>query len=138
MPTDSVRNLCVQFDSDFSFDKHVSNICKSCNYHMRDLRRVRKYLTDSAAVSLANALVSSRLDYCNSLLYELTEKNLNKLQVIQNSLCRIVSKVPRFDHITPYRQALHWLPVRQRIEFKLNLLTYKALHIGQPVYLKTN
>ena len=64
-PSDSVRNLGVIFDSDFSFHKHVSNICKSCFYHIRDLRRIRRHIPLSTAKTISNALISSRLDYCN-------------------------------------------------------------------------
>ena len=136
MPADSVKNLRVVFDNDFSFSKHVSNVCRACYYYMKDLRRVRRYLTVSVATSLANALVSSRLDYCNSLLHNITDQNMRKLQVVQNSLCRIVKRVSRFDHITEHRKALHWLPIEYRIKFKINLLTFKALSFGQPMYLR--
>ena len=64
-PSDSVRNLGVVFDSDFSFHKQVSNICKSCFYHIRDLRRIRRHIPLSTAKTISNALISSRLDYCN-------------------------------------------------------------------------
>ena len=67
-PSDNVRNLGVVFDSDFSFHKHVSNICKSCFYHIRDLRRIRRHIPLSTAKTISNALISSRLDYYNSLL----------------------------------------------------------------------
>ena len=66
-PTESVRNLGVWFDSDFSFSKHVQNVCKGCFIQLRDFRNIRQFLTHDAAVSVANAFVSSRLDYCNSL-----------------------------------------------------------------------
>ena len=70
-PTDSVRNLGVWFDSNFSFSKHVQKVCKGCFCQLRDFRSVRQFLTRDAAVSVANALVSSRLDYCNSLFRSL-------------------------------------------------------------------
>ena len=66
-PVDSVRNLGVWFDADFSFSEHIKRTCKACFLQMRDLRRIRKYLTPEVALFAANALVSSRLDYCNSL-----------------------------------------------------------------------
>ena len=103
---------------------------------MKDLRRIRRYLDQSTAIILANALVSSRLDYCNSLFHGLTSKSLGKLQVVQNTLCRIVTKTSKFSHITPIRKQLHWLPVHSRIIFKIGLLTYKALCLGSPFYLK--
>ena len=136
MPSTSVRNLGVIFDSDFNFNPHVSAVCKSCNYHMRDFRRIRKHLDNDTAIALANALVSSRLDYCNSLLYGITNTELNRLQRIQNSLCRIITRTPRFEHITPHLKSLHWLPIRFRINFKICTLTYKALNTGVPSYLR--
>ena len=80
-PTKSVRNLGVWFDSDFSFSKHVQNVCKSCFIQLRDFRNIRQFLTQDAAASIANAFVSSRLDYCNSLLRSLSKFNL-RLQSI--------------------------------------------------------
>ena len=84
---------------------------------------------------LANALVSSRLDYCNSLLLGSSKSNLAKLQRVQNSLARVVSKTPRREHITPVRKSLHWLPIKERIDFKICLLVYKTLHYKEPTYL---
>ena len=89
-PSDSVRNLGVVFDSDFSFHKHVSNICKSCFYHIRDLRRIRRHIPLSTAKTISNALFSSHLDYCNSLLNNIAKQYLSKLQRVQNCLARIV------------------------------------------------
>ena len=67
IPSDAVKNLGVWFDSDFSFTKHVKNVCKLCFIQMRDLRQIQQYLTRDAALTAAKALVGSRLDYCNSL-----------------------------------------------------------------------
>ena len=72
-----IRNLCVVFDPAFSFKKHVSNICRKAFYHISDLRRLRIHLNKATAISLANALVSSRLDYCNWLLFGCSKKICN-------------------------------------------------------------
>ena len=135
-PTQKVRNLGVIFDSDFSLSKHISNVTSSCYYHIRDLSRIRKYVSMSVATILANALVSSRLDYCNSLFSGLTGKQCYRLQSIQNTLCRIVARLPRRAHITGTLKKLHWLPVKQRILFKINTITYKAISTGHPAYLQ--
>ena len=90
-PVDSVINLGVWFDSDFSLSKHIQNVCKSCFVKLHDFRYVRRFLTHDVFVLVANALVSSRLDYCNSLFRSLLKFNLHKLQGIQNSAARIVS-----------------------------------------------
>ena len=88
-PTKSVRNLGVWFDSDFSFSKHVQNVCKSCFIQLREFRNIRQFLTHDAAVSVPNAFVISRLDYCNSLFRNLSKFNLHRLQSIQNSAARV-------------------------------------------------
>ena len=113
-PADSVKNLGVWFESDFSLSKHVQNVCKSCFVKLSDFRHVRQFLTHDVSVLVANALVSSRLDYCNSLFRSLSKFNLRKLQCIQNSAARIVSNTSRYTSITPVLRKLHWLPVEQR------------------------
>ena len=134
-PSDSVRNLGVIFDSDFSFHKHVSNICKSCFYHIRDLRRIRRHIPLSTAKTISNALISSRLDYCNSLINNIAKQDLSKLQRVQNCLARVILRAPRFSPSLPLLKQLHWLPVNYRIKFKLCTLTFRALAIHQPPYL---
>ena len=133
-PADSVKNLGVWFDSDFSLSKHVQNVCKSCFVKLRDFRHVRRFLTHDVSVLVANALVSSRLDYCNSLFRSLSKFNLHKLQCIQNSAARIVSNTSRYTSITSVLKKLHWLPVEQRTVFKTATLVYKYLHTGFPRY----
>ena len=101
-PSDSVRNLGVIFDRYFSFHKHVSNICKSCFYHIRDLRRIRRHIPLSTAKTISNALISSRLDYCsNSLIDNIAKQDLSKLQRVQNCLSRVVLRAPRFSPSLP-------------------------------------
>ena len=90
----------------------------------------------NTSVLLANALVSSRLDNCNSLFLSLIDFELRRLQLVQNSLCRIVKRSSKFSHITPQLIKLHWLSSRYRLKFKIGLITYKILNQGQPVYLR--
>ena len=134
-PSDSVYNLGVVFDSDFSFHKHVFNICKSCFYHIRDLRRFRRHIPLSTAKTISNALISRRLDYCNSLLNNIAKRDISKLQRVQNCLARVVLRAHRFSPSLPLLKQLHWLPVNYRIKFKMSSLIYRALAIHQPPYL---
>ena len=124
------------FDADFSFSEHIKRTCKACFLQMRDLHRIRKYLTSEVAVLAANALVSSRLDYCNSLFRDLSGFNQHKLQSIQNTLARIVTNHRKYAHVTPILQKLHWLPVKYRCIFKTATLVYKFLHSGSPSYFE--
>ena len=102
---------------------------------MRDLRRIRRHLDLDSAKLLATALVSSRLDYCNSLLYGIADIDLTRLQRVQNQLARLVTKSPPFTRSIPLLCSLHWFLIRFRILFKINLLTNKTLREKQPVYL---
>ena len=96
---------------------------------------IRHLLPLSTATALANSLVSSKLDYCNSLYSGISQANLNKLQRIQNSLARVITNTSKYQHITPTLKKLHWLPIKQRIDYKLCLLTYKTLTNQQLTYL---
>jgi len=96
---------------------------------------VRSSLTTESAKTLVHAFVSIRLDYCNSLLYGVSDELLQKLQIIQNAAARVVTGARKFDHITPVLHELHWLPVRQRITFKLAMTVYKCLAGLAPAYL---
>ena len=80
-------------------------------------------------------MVSSRLVYCNSLLYGLNKSSVWQLQKVQNALCRFIFNLNRKSYVSPYLQRLHWLPVHYRVLFKFNLLIYKALNLSQPPYL---
>ena len=134
-PSVEVKNLGVTFDLDNSFDNHVAKVCRTCYHHLRDLRRIRKFLSDETAILLANAMVSSRLDYCNSLLYGVSKSNIAKLQRVQNALCRIIFRLDKMSHVTPFLKKLHWLPIQHRILFKYNLLVFKVINLSQPPYL---
>ena len=111
----AARNSGVIFNSNFSFRSHVSAVCRSCRYHVRDLRRIRRYLRFDSAKLLAHALVSSRLDYCNSLLFGVADKEIVHLQRIQNSPARVVTKKPPLTRSVPLLPSLHWLPIIFRI-----------------------
>ena len=108
-------------------DSHVLSVRQSCYHHLKCISRIRRYLTLDATKSLVNALVTSRLDYANSLLSGLSEGLIGKLQKVQNYSARVVSKVGRRSHITPVLASLHWLPVKFHLQYKLLLLVHKSL-----------
>ena len=84
---------------------------------------------------VANSMISSQIDYCNSLLHGVNKYNMAKLQKIKNVLCRIVFRLEKTSHVTSYLQKLHWLPISYCILFKYNLITFKAIRFSQPTYL---
>ena len=135
---ESVKNLGVWFDSDFSLSKHVKNVCKYCFGNNVTLHMSGGYLLMMLLylwAVVASTLVSSRLDYCNSLFRSLSKFNLHKLQCIQNSAARIISNTSRYTSITPVLKKLLWLPVEHCSVFKTATLVYKFLHTGFPSIL---
>ena len=134
-PSDTVRNLGVSFNSCLNMEAQISNTCKSAFYMLYNLRRIRKYLDQTNAETLIHAFISSKIDYCNGLLYGLPDTQIMKLQRIQNACARLVCNTSKFCHITPLLKNLHWLPIRQRIAFKILLIVYKALYDQAPCYI---
>ena len=135
-PVDSARNLGVTFDSNLCFSKHISTICRSSSFHIRQLRQIRPLLDSDSAIILAYSLVHSKLDYCNSLLYGLPQYTVKPLQRVQNSLARVVCNAPvRGTSASSLLKKHHWLPVPERIKYKIMLLTLKTLHFSKFSYL---
>ncbi len=134
-PTSSCRNLGVLFDKHLSMESHIVNVCRCMMFHLRSIAAIRPMLTESATSQLVHSLVTSRLDYCNSLLYGLPDTLLSKLQRVQNIAAPIFRRCDHFCHIRPVLQDLHWLPVKYRIVFKVLLFTYRTIHGSAPEYL---
>jgi len=88
------------------------------------------------ARTVACALVNSRLNYANSVLYGTSAANIAKLQHVQNALARVVMYKKRADHIHPMLESLHWLPINYHINYKVASLVYKVLSTGSPAYLQ--
>ena len=131
----SVRNLGVIFDSAFKFQQQVSAVVKKSFFHLRSLARVKPYLTQAALEQAIHAFVTSQLDYCNALYFGLETSQLRRLQLVQNAAARLLTSTKKREHISPVLASLHWLPIRYRIDFKLLLTVYKALHGLAPPYL---
>ena len=104
-------------------------------YQLRQLRPLTKCMTMDAIKTLTHAFISSRLDYCNSLYSGISEGLMKRLQSVQNAAARLVVGLGRREHIAPVLQQLHWLPIRQRVQFKLATLVHRSLAGTAPVYL---
>jgi hypothetical protein len=133
--SNSIRILGVTIDKHLTFDDHVTSTVQSCNYHIRSLRHIRRLIDKETANTLACSIVASRIDYCNALLFGMTKKNFDRLQRVQDSLARVVFNAPYRCSSVPLRKALHWLPVVQRVEYKIATLTFKVRLHHQPSYL---
>jgi len=133
--THSARNLGFIFDEHLTFSDHISAISKACYYHITQLRCIRPYLDSTTTCTVATSIVHSKLDYCNSLYYNLPKSQITRLQLIQNPLARAVVKASKSCHIAPVLRSLQWLKITERIEYKLLSLTYKVLTTTQPPHL---
>ena len=127
-----VRNL----DQNLEMSSHISKQCASVFYHLHNISRIRKFLSTDTTKALVHTFVTSRVDYCSSLLCGLPASHLNKVQRVLNAAARQVCRAPRYCRITPLLYELHWLPVRQRISFKILLFVFKAIHGFAPTYLR--
>ena len=134
-PVPVVKNLGAFFDETMSMGKQSSAVSKSCFFHLSKIGRIRHLINESACKTLVHSIVTSRLDYANGLLYGTTDRTLNKLQVVQNAAARLVTRTRKREHITPVLAKLHWLPVNYRIQYKILVCTYKAIHQIGPEYL---
>ncbi len=133
-PSASVRHLGVIFDDQLTFKEHIAKTARSCRFALHNIRKIRPFLTEHAAQLLVQALVISRLDYCNALLAGLPSNTIKPLQMIQNAAARLVFNEPKRGHVTPLFVSLHWLPVAARIQFKTLMLAYRTTTGSAPTY----
>ena len=130
-----VRNLGVLFDQQLKMNDHVDTICKKGYVQLKKIRQIRKYLNQHAAEQIVHSFITSNIDYCNSLLYGAPKGVVQKLQRLQNAAARTICGIRKFDPCRDVLKSLHWLPVAQRIDYKIALLTFKCLHNSAPQYL---
>ena len=120
---EKLRTLGLALDQNLSFENHINSVVRSCYFHIWELRHIRLSLSRDVENTIGCCIINTRLDNCNSLLYEVTETRPNKLQNIKKKLARSVCDVSNRDHNTiDLLRNLHWLPVRSRIEFEVATL----------------
>jgi hypothetical protein len=135
-PSDTILHLGVIIDRNLLLSQQISSLRRQFLFQLHRIGRIRRHLTDDSAKILVHALVLSRLDYCNSLFVGLLKKDTHFLQLTQNATARLIFRKKPSDDATVLLKKLHWLPISQRIDYKLIVLTYRCLH-GQapPPYL---
>ena len=135
LPASTAKNLGATFDEHMTLRPHISALVKSCNWQLRRIGQIRKFLNREASERLIHAFVTSRLDNGNALLYGLPDYQIARLQRVHNTAARVLTLTKKYEHITPILRELHWLPVKQRIIFKIVTLTFKCLDGTAPSYL---
>ena len=116
---------------------HVTNLCRTLNWQIYNLNRIRKYLDRETCHNVVRALVLSRLDYGGCLLGGISKKDLGRLQRLQNKCARLIYQKPKWSHVTPLLQELHWLPVADRIQYRILVQTFKSMSTTLPVYISS-
>ena len=101
LPSPKVRDLGVIFAECLTLDAHISNICRRAHFHLRNIGRIRMLLSFEALSQLIHALITTTLDYCNGILFNLPKNIIERLQRIQNQAARMLKRIPRRNHTTP-------------------------------------
>ena len=133
--TDCVRDLGVWLDSDLSMRTHISKLTATCFFHLRRLRKLRRVLSVDLRKRLASVFILSRIDYCNSSLAELPASSLAPLKRVINATARYVTDIGPHDHLTSVMRSLHWLPISQRVTYKLCALMHASTYGNAPAYI---
>ena len=133
----TVRDIGVLLDSRLDMSAQVSNVCRAACSNLFRIAKIRTSLTTAACKTLVHALVTSRLDYGNAVLYGISDRLLHRLEMVQRSAARVVLRLRRDDRrsMTAALKQLHWLPVKYRIEYKILVIVFRALHERTPAYI---
>ena len=131
----SVGNLGVLFDSALTMESQVVSVANTCYYQIRNIGQIISCITSDACKILVHALVTSRLDYCNALLFGLPQTILKRLQRVQNCAARLICRRKKHDHVIPLLKELYWMPIHVRPTYKLLTIAYSMMHGLAPEYL---
>ncbi len=136
-PSKTARNLGVVIDDQLTFSDHITKTALSCRFALYNIKKIRPFLWEHATQLLVQALVLSRLDYCDALLAGLPASSIKPLQLIQNVAARLIFNEPKRTHVTPLFINLHWLPIAARIQFKALMFAYRTTSGSAPLYLNS-
>ena len=133
--SDSARNIGFILDSELSIKKHAIKICQTTYFELKRISSIRRFLNEDATTTLVTSCILSRLDYCKCLLMGTPNSIIQPLQKIQNFAARLVLLAPRHHHSTPLLEKLHWLPISERIKYKVACMCFSAINGSDPAYL---
>ena len=131
----SVMNLCFTLDCHLTMNAHIFNIARTCNAELHRLASIRRFLTITATATLVSAVVLSRIDYCNSLLFGSTHDVTCHFQRILNYAARVILRLPMSSSITTHLKSLHWIPVKVRSTYKIACVCYHCHSSTAPLYV---
>ena len=131
-PAAVVRNRGVYMDDELNMQVHIGKMAVICFFHLRQLRFT---LTSSSMLRLISALIISRIEYCNSVLYGLPAITLSPLQRVLHAAVRLIANLGYRDHVTPAMKELHWLPIAYCIKYRLCLMMHVAVNNRSMAYI---
>ncbi len=124
-------------DDKLNFSVHIAKTAQSCRFALYNIKKIRPFLLEHATQLLVQALVLSRLDYCNALLAGLPANSIKRLQLIQYATARLIFNEPKRTHVTPLFINLHWLPIAAHIKFKKLMFACRTTTGSAPLYLNS-
>ena len=130
--SDTVKNLGFILDKSLSMEPHINNVVSHCYKLLKDIGDIRNLLSNEETEQLVHAVISNRLDYCNSLLFGLNKSVVQKFQKVQNAAARLIVHRKKYESIRQDIHNLHWLRINERIVFKILITVYKCLNDMAP------
>ena len=133
----NIKDLGFIMNQNFNLQAHISHIRQKCYFELRKISQFRPFINEKSTTQLVISLVISKIDYCNCLFYRMSEDNFHRLQLLQNHAARIITKAPKRSDSLLLLKKLHWLPIKQRVSYKVALMVFKCLNDDNfPLYLK--
>ena len=128
-PVQSARDLGVIFDPNLTFDNHITTSLSECIARLAQTNWVKHCLDKNTLLTVIfiHALVFSKMYYCSNVWANSTNKNVSKLQAVQNFACRIVRGAKKYDHVTPRLKGLSWLPVKDQLYYRQAIMAFKYM-----------
>src|SRR6218665_2997864 len=132
----TVRDLSLTLDQQLTFVPHINRLCRDCYYQLRQLRVISRSLTSTATATLVHAFVTSRLDYCSTLYIGVPAVRLGCIERVIRTAARLIGGIPRTGHVSAYMlDVFHWLPLQQRIMFRIGTMVWRCIPCLAPAYL---
>ena len=131
----AVRNLGMFLDAELKHTTHINKLTSSSFNTLHNISRVQCNFNQDTTKILVQAIILSKLDYCNSLLLGIPKYNIANLQRIQDMSCRMIYILPKHSSINTYLAQLHWLKIQEHITYKVATIMYKCIHNTAPAYL---
>ena len=131
-----MKYLGVWLDDQLNLKHHITTKCRTAMLNLQQIKLIRQYISKEACHTLVRVLVISHLDYSNAIFCGLPNCTVKKLECVQRIAAMLICGVKKYDSITEHMKSLHWLPIQQRIQFKLLTIVYNCVNGTAQEYLQ--